>query len=75
MCKRNVLIDVLSSIKTISYGNDYVFGSLLKKMGVDIKHIDNPVLINNIDENQIFIKKTHNALDNLIYSYKNKIIK
>ena len=75
MCKRNVLIDVLSSIKTISYGNDYVFGSLLKKMGVDIKHIDNPVLIDNIDENQIFIKKTHNALDNLIYSYKNKIIK
>ena len=75
MCKRNILIDVLSSIKTISYGNDYVFGSLLKKMGVDIKHIDNPVLINNIDENQIFIKKTHNALDNLIYSYKNKIIK
>ena len=75
MCKRNVLIDVLSSIKTISYGNDYIFGSLIKKMGIDVKHIDNPVLIDNIDENQIFIKKTHNALDNLISSYNNKIIK
>ena len=74
MCKRNILIDVLSSIKTISYGNDYVFGSLLKKMGIDIKHIDNLVLIDKIDENQIFIKKTHNALENLINSYNNKII-
>ena len=74
MCKRNVLIDVLSSINTISYGNDYVFGSLVKKMGIYIKHIDNPVLIDKIDENQIFIKKTHDGLDNLISSYNNKII-
>ncbi len=75
LCKRNILISALSSIKTISYGNDYIFGSILKNMGVDIIHIDNPVLINNIDENQIFVKKTHHALDNLISSYNNKIIK
>ena len=74
MCKRNVLIDVLTSINTISYGNDYVFGSLFKKMGIYIKHIDNPVLIDKIDENQIFIKKTHDGLDNLISSYNDKII-
>ena len=75
MCKRDVLINVLASINTVSYGNDYIFGSLIKKKGIDIKHIDNPVLIDNIDENQIFIKKTHHALDNLISSYNNKIIK
>ena len=75
MCKRDVLINVLASINTISYGNDYIFGSLIKKKEIDIKHIDNPVLIDNIDENQIFIKKTHHALDNLISSYNNKIIK
>ena len=75
MCKRDVLIDVLASINTISYGNDYIFGSLIKKKEIDIKHIDNTVLIDNIDENQIFIKKTHHALDNLISSYNNKIIK
>ena len=75
MCKRNVLIDVLSSINTISYGNDYIFGSLIKKMGIDVNHIDNPVLIDNIDHNQIFIKKTHHALENLISLYNNKIIK
>tara|TARA_B100000925_G_C21922061_1_gene436320 strand:- start:83 stop:964 length:882 start_codon:yes stop_codon:yes gene_type:complete len=75
MCKKDVLIDVLASINSISYGNDYIFGSLIKKKEIDIKHIDNPVLIDNIDENQIFIKKTHHALDNLISSYNNKIIK
>ena len=75
MCNRDVLINVLASINTVSYGNDYIFGSLIKKKGIDIKHIDNPVLIDNIDENQIFIKKTHHALDNLISSYNNKIIK
>ena len=75
MCKRDVLIDILASINTISYGNDYIFGSLIKKKEIDIKHIDNPVLIDNIDENQIFIKKTHHALDNLISSYNKKIIK
>ncbi len=74
MCKRDVLIDILASINTISYGNDYVFGSLIKKKEIYIKHIDNPVLIDNIDENQIFIKKTHDALDNLISSYNDKII-
>ena len=74
MCKRNVLIDVLSSINTISYGNDYVFGSLIKKMGIYVNHIDNPVLIDKIDENHIFIKKTHDGLDNLISSYNDKII-
>ena len=75
MCKRDVLIDVLASINSVSYGNDYIFGSLIKKKGIDIKHIDNPVLIDNIDENQIFIKKTHHALDNLISSYNKNIIK
>ncbi len=74
MCKRDVLIDILASINTISYGNDYVFGSFIKKMGIYVNHIDNPVLIDNIDENQIFIKKTHDGLDNLISSYNNKII-
>ena len=75
MCKRDVLIDVLASINSVSYGNDYIFGSLIKKKRIDIKHIDNPVLIDNIDENQIFIKKTHHALDNLISSYNKNIIK
>ena len=69
ICERDLLFDILTRIDNISYGNDYIFGSILKKIKIDILHIDNPVLVNNIDENSIFIKKTHQALENLIICY------
>ena len=75
LCKKDLLINTLSEIKNISYGNDYIFGSILKKNDVDIRHIDNPVLIVNIDKNSIFIKKTHQALENIISSYRKDKIK
>ena len=57
-------------IESVSYGNDYIFGSILKRKKIDIIHFDNPVLIENIEENSIFIRKTHQALDNVIKCYK-----
>ncbi len=74
ICKRDLLFDILPRIDNVSYGNDYIFGSILKKIKIDILHIDNPVLVNNIDENSIFIKKTHKALENLIICYRNNKI-
>ena len=70
MCKKDLIIEVFSKIKNVSYGNDYVFGSILKKNNIDILHTNNPVDIKNIDENSIFIKKTHQALANILSSYK-----
>jgi len=70
MCKKDVIIETLSKIENISYGNDYVFGSILKKKNIDVIHFDNPVLIEDIDENSIFVRKTHQALENIINYYK-----
>ena len=70
MCKKDVIVEALSKIESVSYGNDYVFGSILKRKRIDIIHFDNPVLIENIEENSIFIHKTHQALDNVIKYYK-----
>ena len=70
MCKKDVIVEALSKIESVSYGNDYVFGSILKRKRIDIIHFDNPVLIENIEENSIFIRKTHLALDNIIKCYK-----
>lgn len=70
MCKKDVIVEALSKIESVSYGNDYVFGSILKRKKIDIIHFDNPVLIENIEENSIFIRKTHQALDNVIKCYK-----
>ena len=70
MCKKDVIVEALSKIESVSYGNDYVFGSILKRKRIDIIHFDNPVLIENIEENSIFIRKTHQALENVIKCYK-----
>ena len=72
MSKKNLIVEVLSQIENISYGNDYVFGSILKKKNIDVIHFDNPVLIEDIDENSIFVGKTHQALENIIKYYKSK---
>ena len=70
MCKKDVIVETLSKIESVSYGNDYVFGSILKRKSIDVIHFDNPVLIENIEENSIFIRKTHQALENVIKCYK-----
>ena len=72
--KKNIIINTLAQIETNSYGNDYVFGSILKKDKVKILHINNPVNIEEVDSNLVFINKTQEALSNLLYNYKkNKI--
>ena len=76
MCKRDLIIEIFSEIESISYGNDYIFGSILKKNSIEVVHFDNPVLIEYIDENPIFVQKTHQALDNIKnYHKKGKLQK
>ena len=70
LSEKNIIIKILKNIKNNSYGNDYIFGAMLKKNKIDVSHIDNPVIVNNIDENEVFLKKTRDALKNLMHSYK-----
>ena len=57
-----------------SYGNDYIFGSILKTKKIKVLHIDNQVCVNEVDNNEVFIIKTHEALKNLKRNYvENKI--
>jgi len=49
------------------YGHeDTLFGYDLKKAGIDIKYIDNPVLHESLNDNQTFLKKTELATQNLV---------
>lgn len=76
MCEKDLLVEILSEIDSISYGNDYIFGAILKKKNVVVTHFDNPVLIEHIDENSVFIQKTHQALYNIKnYHKKGKLKK
>jgi len=49
------------------YGHeDTLFGYELKTKGIKIKHINNPVLNSDIDENSSFLKKTKQGIINLV---------
>lgn len=74
MTQKSKIIDVLKKITNNSYGNDYIFGALLKSQSTEVVHIDNPVAVNETDSNEVFIEKTKNALKNLIENKKNKKI-
>ena len=74
MCRKNILLNTLKKIESISYGNDYIFASLLKQDKVNITHIDNKVIIENIDDNQKFLRKTEQALENLLKCYKKGLL-
>lgn len=54
------------------YGyEDSLFGSELKKRNIQVKHIDNPVCHIGLDDADVFLQKTENALSNLLLLMKN----
>jgi len=52
------------------YGyEDLLYASQLKKDGIGINHIDNPIIHDGLEIHTVFIKKTENALNNLAFLY------
>lgn len=50
-----------------TYGHeDTLFGYELRMAGIKFEHLDNPVLNSNLDENEHFLAKTKEALQNLL---------
>ena len=74
ICRKDILLNTLKKIETKSYGGDYIFGSLLRQDKINITHIDNNVVIEDIDDNQKFIRKTEKALENLLKCYKKGLL-
>ena len=50
-----------SRFKAYGY-EDVLFGKRLAESGVEVTHIDNPVLINEFESNSVFVKKTEEAI-------------
>jgi cellulose synthase/poly-beta-1,6-N-acetylglucosamine synthase-like glycosyltransferase len=68
LIKREVLQAIRFDENIHDYGHeDTLFGYMLKKNNIEIKHIDNPVLNGDIEENAIYLLKTEKAIANLIY--------
>ena len=72
---KKVIFDRINrNININGYGMDYFFGALLKENSISIKHIDNEVTHYGLDDNSKFLIKTNEALKNLHYLNKNKLI-
>jgi len=72
---KKVIFDRINrNININGYGMDYFFGALLKENSISIKHIDNEVTHYGLDNNSKFLIKTNEALKNLHYLNKNKLI-
>ena len=50
-----------SRFKAYGY-EDVLFGKRLAESGIEVTHIDNPVLINEFEPNSVFVKKTEAAI-------------
>lgn len=65
LIKKEVFIR-LSKIETRNmYGLDYLLGSLLKTNQCEVKHIDNEVYHYGLEDNEVYLRKTKEALTSL----------
>lgn len=52
------------------YGHeDTLFGFQLSRKKINLQHIENPVLNKHLDSNEVFLRKTENAVGNLVQMY------
>lgn len=64
---RKILEKIPFDERLTEYGHeDTLFGYSLKREAVSVKHIDNPVMNGDIENNKEYLKKTEEAVKNLI---------
>ncbi|MDY0780183.1 glycosyltransferase family A protein [Tenacibaculum sp. IB213877] len=63
-------VNFYENLTTYGY-EDYFIGKQLEKQGIKVVHIDNPVFHEQIEDNEAFIEKTKQGLENLMFLKKN----
>jgi glycosyltransferase involved in cell wall biosynthesis len=72
LIQRSIFERQLFEEKLVGYGHeDSLFGLQLLAKGIQIDHIDNPVWNFKLDTNSEFLKKTDNAVTNLLWIFAN----
>ena len=61
--RRDIMVAHPFDSRFKAYGyEDVLFGKRLAESGIEVTHIDNPVLINEFEPNSVFVKKTEEAI-------------
>ncbi|PJB12287.1 MAG: hypothetical protein CO119_07540 [Flavobacteriales bacterium CG_4_9_14_3_um_filter_40_17] len=71
LIRKAVYIDLLSQLKTPSYGSDNLIASEFLKHKTPILHIDNPAIHLGLENNKVFLKKSREAIESLLLFYQN----
>ena len=75
LIKKNCFNKVKFDSSFTKYGHDdTLFSFQLMKLNAKVRHIENPIQHNDIDTNEVFLKKTKGSLENLLCLYLNKKI-
>lgn len=71
MVERTIFLKSQFNENLREYGFEDTFFALeLEELGIQIGHIDNPVLTHGLDESAVFLRKTYSAVKNLGILYK-----
>ena len=71
LIKKAIFNELQFDESILGYGHeDTMFGWELKKKGIVVLHIDNPLLQKNPDETAVFLQKTENSVQNLWQLYQ-----
>jgi len=67
LIKKELLSTIKFDERLTKYGHeDTLYGYILRKHDITIKHIDNPIMNGEIETNEVFIDKTNLAIHNLV---------
>lgn len=67
LIRREVMLAHPFDERIVRYGyEDVLFGKSLQKGGIPIRHIDNPVRVDDFEPNGIYLRKTEEALQTLL---------
>lgn len=70
LIRRELFLEIPFNEELKGYGHeDTLFGILLIQKNCKIEHLENPVLNKHLDTNKVFLKKTDNAILNLVKIY------
>ncbi len=68
MIHKDILKNIRFDENILTYGHeDTVYGCELKLEGIPVKHINNPVIHQQLESSTVFIQKTKSSIRNLIY--------
>ncbi len=72
LIKKSLLEKIKFDENLIKYGHeDTLFGFELMLNNVEIKHIENPILNGDIETNEVYLRKTEQGINNLIFILEN----